>query len=207
MLKMLKKMISVIITVLMCLSISACNESYKDAYIYFELDSIPKTLDPQLVSTKDEITAVRCLFGGLLRYDSEGKCIPSAAKSYEKSDLTYTFIIKDDAAWKNGQKLIADDFVFALKRAIDPKIKAPFASLLGSIKNGKKILEGSLSPDSLGVYSVDEKTLKIQLEYDDPEILNTLTLPVTMPCNRAFFETCKGKYGLNIDSVLCNGSY
>ena len=204
---MIKKILSVIITVLMCLSLSACNESYKDAYIYFELDSIPETLDPQLVSTKDEITAVRCLFDGLFRYDSSGNCIPSAAESFEKSGLTYTFVLKDTAAWKNGQKLIADDFVFAFKRAIDPKIKAPFATLLYSIKNAKKISEGSLSPDSLGIYSVDEKTLKIELEYDDPNFLNTLTMPVTMPCNRAFFETCKGKYGLNIDSVLCNGSY
>ena len=204
---MLKKVLSVFIAVLMCLSLSACNESYKDAYIYFELDSIPETLDPQLVSTKDEITTVRCLFDGLLRYDAQGNCVPSAAESFEKVGLTYTFILKEDAAWKNGQKLISDDFVFAFKRAIDPKIKAPFASLLSSIKNGKKILDGTLSPDNLGIYSINEKTLKIELEYEDPEFLNTLTLPITMPCNRAFFETCKGKYGLNIDSVLCNGSY
>ncbi len=204
---MIKKILSVIILVTMCLSLSACNESYKDAYVYFELDSIPRTLDPQLVSTKDEITAVRCLFDGLFRYDSNGNLVPSAAESYEKSGLTYTFVISDDAAWKNGQKLIADDFVFALKRAINPSNKAPFASLLYSIKNGKKISEGSVSADTLGVYSLDEKTLKIELEYDDPNFLNTLTTPIAMPCNRAFFETCKGKYGLNIDSVLCNGSY
>ncbi len=204
---MIKKFLSIFIAILMCLSLSACNESYKDAYIYFELDSIPTTLDPQLVSTKDEITAVRCLFDGLMRYDAEGNCIPSAAESYEKDGLTYTFTIKEDAAWKNGQKLTSDDFIFAFKRAIDPKTKAPFATLLYSIKNAKSIANGELSADNLGVYSVDEKTLKIELEYEDSEFLNTLTTPITMPCNRAFFELCKGKYGLNIDSLLCNGSY
>ena len=204
---MIKKLLSILIATIMCLCLSACNESYKDAYIYFELNSIPSTLDPQLVSTKDEITVVRCLFDGLMRYDSQGNCVPSAAKSYEKDGLTYTFTLKDDAAWKNGQKLTADDFVFAFKRAIDPKTKAPFATLLYSIKNAKNIASGEISSDNLGVYSIDDKTLKIELEYDDSEFLNTLTTPVTMPCNRAFFELCKGKYGLNIDSILCNGSY
>lgn len=204
---MIKKILSVFIVFIMCLSLSACNESYKDAYIYFELNSIPSTLDPQLVSTKDEITAVRCLFDGLMRYDSKGNCIPSAAESYEKDGLVYTFKIKENAAWKNGQKLTADDFVFAFNRAIDPKTKAPFATLLYSIKNAKSIANGELSADNLGIYSVDEKTLKIELEYEDSEFLNTLTTPVAMPCNRAFFEFCKGKYGLNIDNLLCNGSY
>ena len=204
---MIKKLLSVFIVLVMCLCLSACNESYKDAYIYCELDTIPSTLDPQLVSTKDEITAVRCLFDGLMRYDNEGNCIPSAAESYKKDGLTYTFTLKEDAAWKNGQKLTSDDFVFAFRRGIDPKNKAPFATLLYSIKNAKSIANGELSSDNLGVYCIDEKTLKIELEYEDSEFLNTLTTPVTMPCNRAFFETCKGKYGLNIDSLLCNGSY
>ena len=204
---MIKKLLSILIAAIMCLSLSACNESYKDAYIYFELNSIPSTLDPQLVSTKDEITVVRCLFDGLMRYDSQGNCVPSAAESYSKDGLTYTFTLKEDVAWKNGQKLTADDFVFALKRAIDPKTKAPFATLLYSIKNAKSIANGELSSDNLGVYSIDDKTLKIELEYDDSEFLNTLTTPVTMPCNRTFFENSKGKYGLNIDSLLCNGSY
>ncbi|MBR6573245.1 MAG: hypothetical protein IKK77_05975 [Clostridia bacterium] len=204
---MIKKTLSVFIVLIMCLSLSACNESYKDAYIYFELNSIPSTLDPQLVSTKDEITAVRCLFDGLMRYDSEGKCVPSAAESYEKNGLSYTFIIKEDAAWKNGQELTSDDFVFAFRRAIDPKTKAPFSTLLYSIKNAKSIAKGELSPDNLGVYSLGEKILKIELEYEDSEFLNTLTTPITMPCNEEFFESCKGKYGLNIDALLCNGSY
>ena len=204
---MIKKILSIITAIIMCLCLSACNESYKDAYIYCELDTIPSTLDPQLVSTKDEITAVRCLFDGLMRCDNEGNCIPSAAESFEKDGLTYTFSLKEDAAWKNGQKLTSDDFVFAFRRGIDPKTKAPFATLLYSIKNAKSIANGELSAEDLGIYSIDDKTLKIELEYEDSEFLNTLTTPITMPCNRAFFETCKGKYGLNIDSILCNGSY
>lgn len=196
---------------LLCLSIllltAGCGGSYKDAYIYYELGSIPKTLDPQLVKNDDEATVVRCLYDTLLRYDEAGNLIPSAAESYLKEGLSYTFKLKKDAAWTNGTPVTANDFQFGFYRAVNPKTASPYASTLLNIKNADKILEGSADISTLGVYVIDELTLKIELTRDDPEFLNTLTTPISMPCNKEFFNNCKGTYGLSLDSTLCNGSY
>lgn len=204
--KILKLICCMALVLSLCLSLTACTSDHTEAFIYFELTSVPATLDPQLVKTVDEITVARCLYDGLMRYDTQGNCVSSAAERYEKNGTTYTFYLKD-TKWTNGEQLTAQDFVFAFRRAVDPVTKAPYAVTLSSIKNAVEIIQGSLPPTALGVKAVDEKTLTIELTEDDPGFLDTLTSPVTMPCNEKFFDSCKGKYGLTLDAVLCNGSY
>ena len=184
-----------------------CGGSYKDAYIYYELGSVPKTLDPQLVKTDDEATVVRCLYDTLLRYDADGKLIPSAAESYTVNGLVYTFKLKKDATWTDGTPVTAYDFRFGLYRALSPETASPFASTLLSIKNADKVLAGTSPRSSLGITVVDDYTLKIELKGSDPEFLNTLTTPISMPCNEEFFNSCKATYGLTLESLLLNGSY
>lgn len=201
------RILACFLSLLILFSFAGCNESYKDAYIYYELSSIPKTLDPQLVKTDDEATVVRCLYDTLLRYDKDGNLVPSAAESYSKDGLVYTFKLKKDAAWTNGTPVTAHDFQFGFYRALDPETASPYAKTLLSIKNADKILSGLSPVSDLGVTVVDNHTIKIELTKDDPEFLNTLTTPISMPCNKEFFEKCKATYGLNLDSLLCNGSY
>ena len=201
------RILSYFLSFIILFSFAGCNESYKDAYIYYELSSIPKTLDPQLVKTDDEATVVRCLYDTLLRYDKDGKLVPSAAESYSKDGLVYTFKLKEDAAWTNGTPVTAYDFQFGFYRAVNPETSAPYSKTLLSIKNADKIISGASPVSDLGVTVVDKHTLKIELVRDDPEFLNTLTTPISMPCNKEFFEKCKATYGLNLDSLLCNGSY
>lgn len=205
------KAILKLISCLVCLAVLflsvGCNESYKDAYIYYELSSVPKTLDPQLVKTDDEATVVRCLYDTLLRYDEKGQLIPSAAESYTKDGLVYTFKLKKDARWTNGTPVTAKDFQFGLFRAVNPETASPYANTLLAIKNADKILAGSLEVSALGVTVIDEHTLKIELTREDNEFLNTLTTPIAMPCNEEFFSSTKATYGLTLDSLLCNGSY
>ena len=196
-----------LICIIVLLASVGCDNSYKDAYIYFELNSIPSTLDPQLVQTDDEATVVRCLFDTLLRYNAEGELICSAAESYTKDGLTYTFKLKKDATWTDGSSVTADDFCFGLIRAVDPETASPYAHTLSAIKNADKILAGKAKASSLGVTAVDDFTLKIELSQEDPEFLNTLTTPISMPCNQDFFNKAKATYGLSLDSILCNGSY
>ncbi len=200
-----------IIACLLCLSIilltAGCGGSYKDAYIYYELDTIPKTLDPQLVKTDDEATVVRCLYDTLLRYDQAGNIIPSAAESFSQNGLVYTFKLKRNAKWTNGTPVTAQDFQFGFYRAVNPETASPYASSLSNIKNADKILSGNAEISSLGVNVVDDYILEIILDAEDPEFLNTLTTPISMPCNKDFFDSCKGTYGLSLDSTLCNGSY
>ena len=189
---MFKKLVSLLLVIVMLLSLVGCGDSYMDAYIYFELEYIPSTLDPQLVSTREEYTIVRSIFDTLLRYNDEGTLRPSAASSFEKNGLTYKFTISEDACWKNGDKLTAYDFEYAFKRALDPETAAPAAATLSSVQSA---------------VAENENTFVVTLSYDDPDFLNTLTLPVTMPCNEKYFNESKGRYCREIDYTPACGSY
>ena len=202
-----KKFVCLILcAVLLCLTLTACGDDYKDAFIYIDFDTVPTNLDPQLADSDEELTVVRSLFDTLLRYDKNGKIVCSAAESYTKDDNTYTFKLKQ-AAWVKGGPVTAHDYVFAFRRAIDPKTKAPFANSLFSIINAKDIYEGNKNVSSLGVTAVDDYTLKIELDHEDGEFEKVLTTAVTMPCNKEFFDSCKGKYGLTIETTAACGSY
>ncbi len=198
------KIISLILTIVLLLPLTSCDDT-NDAYIYFQLDEVPRTLDPQTAQTDIELLLCQNLYEGLMRFDSEGKLVCAVAESYQKQGLTYTFKISNKAEWKNGDKITANDFVFAFKRALSADTKSPYSSLLFSIKNAQSFLQGKST--DLGVTAVDNQTLKIELSYDDKSFLEILTYPIAMPCNEPFFIECKGKYGLDTDFILSNGSY
>ena len=206
-LKRIIKLINIIlITAIICLC-CGCSGSSSKAYIYFELPEKPQTLDPQTASLNSELLIARNIFEGLLRKDSGGKIVCGAAESYEKNGLTYSFKIREDAVWSNGEDVTADDFVFGIGRAVDPATESPFAYRLFCIKNAEKINSGFADINSLGIKAVDEKTVEIELEYEDTDFEESLTSPVAMPCNRDFFESAVGKYGLTREYIISNGSY
>ncbi len=203
-----RKILSVTICLVMLLScISGCGEKYMDAIIYFELLEKPQTLDPQTAQSDSELLVVRNIYEGLLREKADGTIVNGAIDNYSYDNLTYTFKIKDDAVWSNGEKLTAYDFEYAFRRAVDPKIKAPFVSRLLNIVNAQAIVSGSADVSALGVKAVDETTLTITLCKEDENFLKTLTTSICMPCNETFFEDSIGKYGLDAENVLSNGSY
>lgn len=190
--KFFLKIFSLCLALLMLLSAVGCGSNSGDAFIYFELDEKPSTLDPQLVQTRVEAVIVRSIFDTLLRYDEDGDIVPSACSDYSVSSLTYTFYIKEDAKWTNGDELTSYDFEFGLERALDPELEAPAAATLKAISK---------------ISTPDSKTLVITLSEDDPDFLHTLTTPVSMPCNEEFFDSAKGRYGLELDYTPACGSY
>jgi len=202
----MKRIICLLLTVFILLSIVGCDDTDK-AYIYFDLSEKPTTLDPQVASTDTELLIVRNIFEGLLRKDEDGKIQPGVAESYQKNGLSYTFKLRKDVKWHNEQPITADDFVFALKRALNPETKSPFASRLYCIKNAKEINNSKAGVDSLGVTALDKHTVKIDLAYEDKDFEETLTTPIAMPCNEKFFYESAGKYGMFKDNILSNGSY
>ena len=204
--KYISKIICLLLSVTVLFTASGCDKT-KDAYIYFELPETPITLDPQIASSDAELIVVRNIFEGLLRIDKDGKIENGVAKKYSKDGLVYTFELQKNQKWSNGEKITAYDFEFALKRAVLPKTKAPFVSRLFSIKGAKDVYNGLAQSNSIGVNAVDNDTLKITLEYDDADFLETLTTSIAMPCNQSFFEKTDGKYGTSADNLIYNGSY
>ncbi len=145
----------------------------------------PSSLDPSLATGLGDFKILCALFEGLVRADPETlEPLPAVAKSWEISpDKTiYRFRIDERAKWSDGSPVLASDFVFAWRRAVDPVIGAEYASLLFPIKNAKKINSG-LEPDikSLGVRAPDPLTLEVELESPTPYFLSLLYLSATFP--------------------------
>ncbi len=179
--------------ILILLNFSGCS-STNSFITTLEIDNKVTTLDPQLANTAEDKLLVRNLYEGLLREDKDGKVVCGAAENYKISSdgLTYTFNLKKDLTWSNGTQLLAKDFVFAFERALNPVTKSPYVHLLSDVASYK----------ANGNYQ-----FIVKLKQKNSDFINTLCKPICMPCNEAFFNGTKGKYGLDINSVLTNGSF
>ena len=183
--------------------------------------SAPKTLgfdiprgvdsfDPQLAESDPELIIVENCFQGLLDKNEHGTLIPGAAERWEVSEngLVYTFYLNKNLLWSDGETPVtADDFVFAFERLFSPETSAPSRSDFFNIENSEKVLSGVYSKKALGVKAVDAYTLTITLTNPDPLFPDLLTNAAAMPCNRAYFESTKGRYGLGLSYTIFNGAY
>lgn len=203
-----KKILSAALCVLMIFGmLCGCGEKYKDSIIYFELLDKPTTLDPQMASSDSELLIVRNIYEGLLREDIDGNPVLGVCESYSYENMVYTFNLKNDVVWSNGDKVTASDFEYAFRRAVDPRMKAPFVSRLFAIENAEAIADGNADVSTLGVNAVNDTTLTITMCKEDDNFLKTLTTSICMPCNESFFEESIGKYGLDSKCIISNGSY
>lgn len=202
-----KKLTGLLLALCMIMNtLAGCGEA-QSFLLYFALSDRPQTLDPQLCQTAGSQTAVTALFEGLMRFNEKGEPVPAAAESYTVSPngLTYCFTLRQGLAWSNGEAVTANDFAFGLTRALSPKTNAPEAEKLLCIQNAAAYRAGGSAKPA--VRAVTENQLEITLAYQNQDFLQTLTLPVAMPCNEDYFNKCGGKYGLDADHLLTNGPF
>ena len=188
-------------------SLVACSDSSIESAL-FEWDIPPKNIDPLLATEQGELTVVKNIFEPLMVANDDGSLSCGAATDYniDSSGLVYTFIINTESKWSDGTPVTPNDFLFALKRAVDPNTRAGCALSLTSIKNVPEILEGKASVESLGV-SVSGNDLIITLSKKDNNFLRTLSGVAGMPCNPDFFEKSGGKYGMTEETIISNGPF
>ncbi|SFC89112.1 oligopeptide transport system substrate-binding protein [Bacillus sp. 491mf] len=146
---------------------------------------------------------------GLYRLDKDNKPIPGIAESYKKSDdgKKYTFKLRKDAKWSNGDSVTAKDFVFAWQRLLDPKTAAEYAFIMYDMKNAKAINEGKSPVDSLGVKAVDDYTLEVELDNPVPYFLGLTAFTSFLPLNEKVVKENGDKYGLEADKMVYNGPF
>ena len=185
--------------------------------------SEPETLDPNLESSVDGATYAMHLFEGLMKYvptedaaalDGDDKVDLlvtdfGQAESYDVSDdgLTYTFHLRDDITWSDGEPVTAADFEYSWKRIVDPANAADYGYLLGGIvENATAIQNGEADPDTLGITAVDDKTLEIKLEAECPYFMGICAFAALMPLRQDIIE----EYGIewtNPGNMVSNGAY
>ncbi|ODM43777.1 peptide ABC transporter substrate-binding protein [Cereibacter johrii] len=171
-------------------------------------DTDPATLDHHLTSTVAESRIMNDLYEGLVVQDAQAKVVPGVAESWEISEdgLTYTFKLRDDAKWSNGDPVVAEDFVFALRRIMTPATAAIYANILYPIANAEAVATGGKQPEELGVEAVDEHTLKFTLNAPTPYFLELLTHQSSLPMHRATVEA-EGSNFTKPGVMVTNGAY
>lgn len=204
-----------ILSVLFCLILSLMSAGCKhktpdpgDEIICYSITYEPDSLDPQIADDASARLIVMNIFEGLVRLDDKEQPIPGAASKWTISDdgLIYTFHLRDDARWSNGEQVTADDFAFGISRTIAPETNSKGADDLFSIKNAEAVHLGKMSLSSLGVYA-NGQLLIIELAYPDPDFLTALTSPGAMPCNKSYFTASGGQYGRDADKIISNGPF
>ena len=129
----------------------------------------PVTLDPNKYSGTQEDRVGADLLVGLTQSDAQGRPVPGMATSWETSPdgKVWTFHLRE-AQWSDGVPVTADDFVFALRRLLDPKTGGEYASLMYIIQNAEAVNAGKLPLSALGVRAIDPRTLEIRLIHPAP---------------------------------------
>ncbi|MBO8163088.1 MAG: peptide ABC transporter substrate-binding protein [Brevibacillus sp.] len=155
------------------------------------LHSEPPTADPGLAEDTTSGAIIRATFDNLMRL-KDGKPEPSVAVDYKVSDdlKTYTFTLRQDVKWSNGDPVTAHDFEYAWKRVLDPATAANYAYQLYYIKNGEKFNKGEagITRDDVGVKALDDYTLQVELENPTPYFLELLTFYTYSPVNKKVVE-------------------
>jgi oligopeptide transport system substrate-binding protein len=176
---------------------------------YRVLDNI-NSLDPAIVEDVDTASVVSDIFEGLYNEDALGNPVPGAAESYDvNADKTvYTFHIRADAKWTNGDPVTAGDFVYGWQRAVDPKTASNYAYYLGlvGVMNADDIVAGKKPVTDLGVKAIDDKTLEVDLSFSSPWFVKTLAHATMFPSPKAVVE----KFGVDWtkpENIVGNGAY
>ncbi len=114
----------------------------------------PASLDPVKSVGLTEAQVMRDLFEGLVNQDDHGKPIPGVAQNWNTTDnRIWTFTLRTDARWSNGDPVTAQDFVYSWQRLVSPVTSSPFAwfAALAGINNAQAIIDGKLPVEQLGV--------------------------------------------------------
>ncbi|MEZ8380585.1 ABC transporter substrate-binding protein [Vibrio splendidus] len=149
------------------------------------------TIDPHKSQGVPESHVIRDLLEGLVNQDGEGNTIPGVAESWETTDnKTFTFHLRKDAKWSNGDPVTAEDFVYSWQRAVDPATASPYAWYMEYTKmvNAKDIVAGKKDKSELGVKAVDANTLVVELDTAVPYFVMMMGHTTMKPVHQATVE-------------------
>ena len=171
--------------------LSSCGRPLDRADLVFINGAEPELLDPIKVTAQATGRVTYALFEGLTAFGPAAKPEPGVAESWEVSEdgLRYTFHLRHNSRWSNGDAVTAGDFVYSWRRALLPEMACEYASQLYYLRNGQPFNEGKVTdPTQLGVEALDDYTLLVTLENPTPYFLDLCAFSTLLPVHRATVE-------------------
>ena len=174
------KLVLITALVVSSFGLTACGERERDVDTAIEEGILlkgnggePKSLDPHLVTGVPENKIIQALIEGLIAYHPEDstKPAPGVAETWEHNDdyTVWTFNLREDAVWTNGDPVVANDFVYSWQRMLSPALGAEYATMLYVIDGAEAFHQGQTEDFStVGVRAIDDRTLEVRLKGPTP---------------------------------------
>jgi oligopeptide transport system substrate-binding protein len=165
----------------MALGLASCQPSRPLADLVILNGAEPESLDPAIMTGQSDLRIGGSLFEGLTRFDPfDGNPIPGLAERWELSSdgRVYLFHLRPEAAWSTGEPIVADDFVYSWRRALDPSTGSEYAGILFYLENAEAFHMGQINdPDQVGVRSLGTHQLEVRLRDPTPFFLDLCAFP------------------------------
>ena len=167
-----------------------------------------QTLDPHRAEDIPSFNVHLDLYEGLVGESEKGELMPGVATDWTVSGdgKTYVFNLRPEARWSNGDPLTAHDFVYSLRRAVDPRTLSAYSYILTPLLHADDITAGKRPPEDLGVRALDEHTLEITLANPTPYFLGLLAHSMAFPVHRATLEA-HGDQWTRPGNLVGNGAF
>jgi oligopeptide transport system substrate-binding protein len=208
----IRNLFNLLVLTVMAASFSACNRATERADLVLLNGAEPETLDPAMITGQPEGRIAYALFEGLTAYDQNGEPRPGVAERWDLSadGRVYTFHLRNNARWSNGDPVTARDFVAAWHRTLRPETAAEYAYQLHYIRNARAYNEGTLKDFAqVGLRAVDPATLEVTLENPTPFWIDlcafSALLPVHVPSVEALEK--QGKTFTKPGFLIGNGAF
>jgi len=190
------------------LVLSGCNQGTSaEKTLRVALEKGMSTLNYQEMNSRDEMEQASQIMEGLTRYNRDKVLSPAGAKSWEVSEdeKTYTFKLREETYWSNGDLVTAKDYVFAWQNLATTNRATFFIDLL---KNGKDIRDDKADLESLGVQAPDDYTLTVELNHPYAAFLDAVSTVTFYPLNQKAYEEIGAEhYGSSKETIVTNGAF
>ena len=166
-------------------------------------------LDPPLITAQATSRVAYAVFEGLTAYDVKGEAGPGVAERWEISPdgLHYTFHLRHNALWSNGDPVTAEDFLYSWRRALLPETASEYAYQLYYVRGAKDFNEGkSKDFNSVGVRAPDPYTIEVTLENPTPFFLDLCAFTELLPVHRATVEDASSELWDEVFAVNVRGA-
>ena len=208
----MKKLLVLALAFCMVFSLAACggggDEESKPINVCFA--SEPMTIDPALNSSVDGSIMIQHMFEGLYKWKDDGKGNAVLTEGVaEKCDMSkdktvYTFHLREDAKWSDGEPVTAEDFVYSWNRLADPNTAADYSYMLDPIKGFDSTKKGEVHPD---IEAKDEHTLVVKLDVPTEYFKEVCAFPALYPVRKDMIEAKGDKWTYEPDTYIGNGPY
>lgn len=186
------------------------SSSEEDGKVFrYSATTEPTSLDPTKCNGIGDNEVQHAITESLVR-NTGGEVTPGIADEWEVSEdgLTYTFHIREDAKWSDGEPITADDFVYGWQRMMDPEVAAPYAFIGEYLKNGKEVENGELAVEELGVRAEDDSTFVCELVNPTSYFLSLIGSQATYaPARKDIVEKYGAEYAADAEKNVYSGPF